>query len=194
MIRAGFTIDNPRTGSHTVLLEADAETNSQGWLLEQRCQPQALPDITEHLHLTWTETFEIVSGKAYYSLDGVKGTVVAGESFTVKPGQRHIHPWCAGDEEVVFRQRNDFGGRSPDAVQEVLGVFATIAQFAAKGQVDGLGRPKNPLQLAVTVKTLGKHEGYDTSLPIPAQKFLAATLGRLAEALGYRAVAPEFYK
>ena len=194
MIRTGFIIDNPRTGSHTVVLKADAELDSRGWLLQSRCLPNALPDITEHLHLTWTETFEIVSGKAYYSLDGVQETAVAGESFTVKPGQRHIHPWCAGDEEMVFRQHNDFGGQNPDAVQDVLGVFATIAQLAAKGQVDSLGRPKNPLQLAVTVKTLGKHGGYDTSLPIFAQKFLAATLGRLAEALGYRAVAPEFYQ
>jgi hypothetical protein len=54
--------------------------------------------------------------------------------------------------------------------------------------VDGQGRPKNPFQLAVTLKTLGKHGGYDAALPIPVQKFLAATLGRLAEALGYRAV------
>ena len=193
MIRAGFAINDPRTGLRTVILEADVETNSQGWLLEQRCRPGVLPSIAEHGHLTWPEMFEVVSGKAYYSLDGVEGTTVAGESFTVKPGQRHIHPWCAGDEAMVFRQRNDFGGRSPDAVQDVLGVFATIAQFAAQGKVDKEGRPKNPLQLAVTIKTLGKHGGYDASLPIPVQKFLAASLGRLAETLGYRAVAPEFY-
>jgi hypothetical protein len=192
MIRAGFTIDNPLTGSRTLVLEADAEMNSQGWLLESRCQPGAAPDIAEHLHLTWTETFEIISGKAYYKLDGTQHMAVAGESFTVNPNQRHVHPWCAGDEEMVYRQRNDFEGRTPDAVQEVLGVFATIAQLAAQGKVDSLGRPKNPLQLAVTIKTLGKHGGYDATLPISVQKFLAATLGRLAEALGYRAVAPHF--
>jgi hypothetical protein len=84
MIRAGFTIDNPLTGSRTLVLEADAEMNSQGWLLESRCQPGAAPDIAEHLHLTWTETFEIISGKAYYKLDGTQHTAIAGESFTVK--------------------------------------------------------------------------------------------------------------
>jgi hypothetical protein len=44
------------------------------------------------------------------------------------------------------------------------------------------------LQLAATLRTLGKHGGYSTRMPIATQKLLSATLGRLAEALGYRAV------
>lgn len=64
MIRAGYTFENPRTGSYITLLEADAETGSRDWLLELRCKPGAPPDVPEHLHRTWTEEYEIVVGTA----------------------------------------------------------------------------------------------------------------------------------
>jgi len=156
--------------------------------------PGTEPDIAEHLHLTWTETFEIVSGTAHYSLDGAQKTLQAGESFTALPKQRHIHPWNAGETLMVYRQRDTFASPTPAAVQEVLGVFATIAALAREGKVDKKGYPKNPLQLAATLRVLSRHGGYDTSLPIGIQKFLAATLGRLAERRGYRAVDPQVVK
>ncbi|HYF62493.1 MAG TPA: cupin domain-containing protein [Herpetosiphonaceae bacterium] len=194
MIRPGFMIENPRTRSRTRVIESDAETNGAGWLLEVTCVPGTEPDIAEHLHLTWTETFEIVSGTAHYSLDGAQKTLQAGESFTALPKQRHIHPWNAGETLMVYRQRDTFASPTPAAVQEVLGVFATIAALAREGKVDKKGYPKNPLQLAATLRVLSRHGGYDTSLPIGIQKFLAATLGRLAERRGYRAVDPQVVK
>lgn len=188
MIRAGFTVHNPQTHSRTVVLESDAETAGRGWLLEVHTAPHMRSDIAEHLHLEWTETFTILSGTAYYSLDGQQKTAQAGESFVVKPGQRHIHPWNAGETEMVYQQRNDFGKVAPDAVQEVLGTFATTAFLASEGKVDDTGRPTNPLQLAAALRTLTKHGGYDASMSIGAQNVLSATLGRLAEFMGYRAV------
>ncbi|MBX2999636.1 MAG: hypothetical protein KF893_14050 [Caldilineaceae bacterium] len=192
MIHAGFTIESPQTGSRTVVLESDAETGGTHWLLEVHCMPKMRPDIAEHLHLTWTESFEIVAGTAHYKVAGSQKTAGAGETFVVKPGEFHVHPWCAGDDELVYRQRSDFGRRDRNAVQDVLGVFATLAALAREGKVDDRGFPKHPLQLAATLKTLSKYGGYDASLPIPVQNVVAATLGRLAEALGYKGVYPQF--
>jgi hypothetical protein len=192
MIRAGFVIENPLTKSRTVVVESDAETQGMGWLLEIHSAPGTRFDVPEHLHLTWTESFEIVSGSAFYKLNGIQKTAEAGEKFVVMPGQLHIHPWNAGDRELVYRQMNKFDKRSPDAVQDVLGVFATRVGLARDGKVDDNGRPKNLMQLAVTLRTLNKHGGYDARVPIPVQDFLGATLGRLAEVLGYKAVYPQF--
>ena len=192
MIRKGFTIESPRTGSRTVVLKSDLETNGSGWELEIRCLPKAGPDIAEHLHLSWTETFEIVSGTAFYKLDGVRKTAGAGESFVVHPRHFHIHPWNAGEVEMVYRQINQFEQPSPQAAQDVLGTFATIAGLTREGRVRTDGLPKNPFQLAVTMRTLNKHGGYDAKLSVGAQNFLSATLGRLTEAFGYRAVYPRF--
>lgn len=192
MIRAGFTVESPITHSRTIILESDAETNGMGWLIEVHCQPKAPPDITEHFHQTWTETFEIISGTAHYKLNGEKKLAQAGETIVMPPGQLQIHPWNAGTTELVYRQRNRFDRPNPQAVQDVLGVFVTIAGLAREGKVDANGRPKDPLQLAVTLQTLTRYGGYDASLPVPVQDFLAATLGRLAYALGYKAVDPRF--
>lgn len=188
MIRAGFVIENPLTQSRTTILEGDATH----WLIELHCVPNAKPDIAEHLHLGWTETFEIVEGAARYKVAGEEKIAQAGERFVVMPGQTHVHPWPAGDNSLVYRQRSDFGREAPDAVQDVLGVFAMVADLARQGKVDAKGLPKHPLQLAATMRTLGKHGGYDASLPVSAQNFLSATLGRLAEALGYQGVDPRY--
>jgi hypothetical protein len=110
----------------------------------------------------------------------------------VLPGELHIHPWNAGDSEMVYRQTNRFERASPQAVQDVLGVFATRAGLARQGKVDSNGRPKNPLQLGITLRTLNKHGGYDARMPIALQNFLGATLGGLAKVLGYKAVYPQY--
>jgi hypothetical protein len=191
MIHAGFTIDNPFTKSRAVVLESDVETKGNGWLLEVRCPPKGRPDGGEHLHLTWTETFEIISGTAYYKLDGSQHTAQAGQKFVVLPRHAHIHPWNAGDTEMVYRQSDQFEQPNPQAAQDVLGVFATIARLARDGKVNNDGFPKHPLQMGATLKTLIKYGAYDASIPIPAQNFIAATLGSLAEVLGYKAVYPQ---
>lgn len=192
MIRAGFTIENPQTKSRTIVVESDAETKGMGWLLEVHCAPQARSDVSEHLHLTWTENFEIISGSAHYKLNGVRKRASAGEKFVVLPGELHIHPWNAGDTEMVYRQTNRFEQPSSQAVQDVLGVFATRAGLAREGKVDSNGRPKNLLQLGITLKTLNMHGGYDARMPIAVQNFLGATLGGFAKVLGYKAVYPQF--
>jgi hypothetical protein len=194
MIHAGFTIQNPVTNSRTVVLESDAETKGMGWLLEVHIAPMARSDVPEHLHLTWTENFEIISGSAFYKLNGIQKSAAAGGKFVVMPGQLHIHPWNAGETEMIYRQTNTFEQPSPQAVQVVLGVFATRADLAREGKVDSSGRPKNPLQLAVTLRTLNKYGGYDARMPMAVQNLLSATLGRLAEVLGYKAVDPKYVR
>jgi hypothetical protein len=89
---------------------------------------------------------------------------------------------------MVFRHTNDFGALTPEAVHDVLGAFATINGLAREGRIGKNGIPKNPLQIAAMIRTLSKYGGFDASVPIPIQLFMGATLGRVAEALGYRAI------
>src|SRR4051794_14393730 len=117
MIQSGFTVENPITKSRTVVLESDLETKGMGWLLEISCPPHAKPDIAEHFHLDWTETFEILSGVAYYKLNGMQKTAQAGEKIVMPPSQFQIHPWNAGETEMVYRQRNQVEQSSHQAVQ-----------------------------------------------------------------------------
>jgi mannose-6-phosphate isomerase-like protein (cupin superfamily) len=188
MIRAGFTMVSPLTQSRTVVTATDVETGGMGFTLEVTCLPGMGPNVLEHRHETWTETFEILSGRAQYRLGGKHLVAQAGETIVMPPRVPHVHPWNAGAGEMVYRQTSRFETPSREAVQDTLGSFATLNGLAREGKVDARGLPRHPLQLAATLRTLGKHGGYSTRLPIPAQRLLSATLGRFAEALGYRGV------
>jgi quercetin dioxygenase-like cupin family protein len=188
MIQAGFTMVSPLTQSRTVVIATDAETGGAGFTLEVTCLPGMGPNVMEHLHEAWTETFEILSGRAQYRLGGKHLKAEAGETIVMPPPVPHVHPWNAGAGEMTYRQTSRFETPSRQAVQDTLGSFATMNGLAREGKVDARGLPRNPLQLAAILRTLGRHGGYSTRLPIPAQKLLSATLGRFAEALGYRGV------
>ncbi len=185
MIEAGFETTDPITGTNTRVLEANKETNGSGWTLEVRCPAGAAPHILEHIHLTWTESFKIISGTAHYKLDGEKKSAQAGDTLIMPPGKAHIHPWNAGDTDMIYHQINVFDKPSTDAVEDVIGVFATLNGLAREGKLGKRGLPKNPLQFAATLRTLVKHEGFDAKVPIPVQRATAATLGKLAVSLGY---------
>jgi hypothetical protein len=89
---------------------------------------------------------------------------------------------------MVYRQTNDFGASTPEAVDEMLGAYATINGLAREGRIGKRGMPKNLLQLVATGRAYTKHGSFDAAVPIPLQLGLSVALGRLAEVLGYRAV------
>lgn len=192
MIKAGFSFEYPETKTRITVLESDTETSGMGWLLEVNHYSILQSDVAEHMHKTWTETFEIISGTAKYKLDGIEKTIKAGETFIVQPGHFHIHPWCATDEvELVYRQRNHFAQPSSAAVQDILGILATQAGMARDGKVPSNGLDKL-FQQTVTVRTTTKHGTYLSTPSMVTQNVLGSTLGLVAKLLGYKAVHPEY--
>lgn len=192
MIRPGFETTDPFTNTRLVVIKGAEETDGRGWVIEVHCPQGAPPAIQEHIHLTWSETFEILQGSATYKLGGKEHAINTGESVLMPPAVPHIHPWNTGSGMMVYRQTNDFSEADPTAVHDVLGVFATINGLAREGKIGWKGLPKNPLQMGASVRALTRHGGFDANMPIPMQRALSATLGRLAEALGYRGVYPRY--
>ncbi len=194
MIKAGFENTDPRNQSQFKVIKGAEETGGRGWVIEVLCPEGTGPSILTHLHETWTESFEILQGMASYTLDGKERSLEEGESVVVPPGVTHDHPWNTGSGILLYRQTNDFGATTPEAVTDVLGVFATMNGLAREGRLGKNGLPKNPLQLAATMRILTKHGSYDATVPIPIQKVLSATLGRIAAGLGYRGVYERFLR
>lgn len=58
MIKAGFEIVDPRTGTRTRVIEGTAERNGMGWVLEVECPAGVAPSIVAHVHTGWTECFQ----------------------------------------------------------------------------------------------------------------------------------------
>jgi len=188
MINPGFETTDPITQTRTVVVKGARETSGRGWVIEVHCPQGAAPAFLPHVHRTWTEAFEILQGSATCRLGAEERGLEAGETIVMPPGIPHVHPWNTGSGVMVYRQTNDFGASTPEAVHDVLGAFATINGLAREGRIGKRGMPKDLLQLAATGRTLTKHGGFDAAMPIPLQLGLSATLGRLAEALGYRGV------
>ncbi|HEX4824186.1 MAG TPA: hypothetical protein VFV19_07715 [Candidatus Polarisedimenticolaceae bacterium] len=187
-IGPGFETTDPKTQTRIVVIQGAKETSGRGWVIEVHCPEGAPPAFLAHMHRTWTETFEILQGSATYRLGTAQGDLTVGERIVMPPKVPHVHPWNTGSGVMVYRQTNDFGASTPEAVHDVLGAFATIFGLAREGRVGKKGMPKNLFQFAATGRALTKHGGFDASIPIALQVGLSATLGRLAEALGYRAV------
>ena len=188
MISQGFETTDPITKTRLVVVKGAQDTGGRGWVTEVHCPEGAAPWGPAHVHRTWTETFDILQGTASCRLGTTVHTLRTGERIVMPPGVPHVHPWNTGSGVMVFRHTNEFGASTPEAVHDVLGAFATINGLAREGRIGKNGVPKNPLQAAATIRTLTKHGGFDAVLPISPQLAVSATLGRLAEALGYRAV------
>jgi quercetin dioxygenase-like cupin family protein len=188
MIEPGFAIVDAATGTRTVLIKGTREMSGRGWVLEVHCPEGAGPTIQPHMHTTWTESFEVVQGSATCRLGSEEHRLEPGRVVAVTPGVVHVHPWNTGRGEMVYRQVNDFGAATPDAVDDVLGAFATLNGLAREGRLGKNRLPKDPLQLAATLRTLTRHGGFDAAAPIWLQRGVSATLGRIAEAFGYRGV------
>ena len=193
MISAGFETTDPITQTRTVVIAGALETSGRGWVLEVHC-PQGAAAFLPHVHRTWTETFEVLQGSAICRVGAEQHRLAAGDSIVMPPNVPHAHPWNAGTGVMVYRQTNDFGASAPDAVDDVLGAFATIHGLAREGRVGKRGLPKNLLQFAATGRAYTKHGSFDAAVPIALQLGLSATLGRLAEALGYRAVYDRYFR
>ncbi len=186
-IKAGFETTDPITRTRIVVVKGVEETLGRGWVTEVHC-PQGSTPFLPHVHQVWTETFEILEGSATCRLGAEERRVGRGESIVMPPGVPHVHPWNTGSGHMVYRHTNDFGATTPEAVTDVIGAFATMFGLAREGRVGKRGLPKHPLQLAATARTLTKHRSFDAEIPIPIQLAVSATLGRLAEVLGYRGV------
>jgi quercetin dioxygenase-like cupin family protein len=192
MIRPGFETTDPVTQTRIVLVKGAEETSGRGWVTEVHCPEGARASVAAHVHETWTETFEILHGSATCRLGAERRKLERGERIVMPARIVHVHPWNTGSGIMVYRHTNDFGASTPEAVHDVLGAFATINGLARQGRIGKNGMPTNPLQFAASVRTLTKHGAFDAAVPILLQRLLSATLGRLAEGLGYRGVYDEY--
>ena len=190
-----FETDYTRTDAYerTVhLIESDADTDYMGYTLEIREPPHLEPSIAANMHRQWHERFEIIEGTAQYKIGDVVQTAVAGETVTMPAAQFHVNPYNGGDTELMMRQIVRYEARDTQAMTDTFGIVHTITGLGEEGKLNEKGLPKNPLQLAAVLHKLAGYEVYAADIPIGVQKFLAATLGRLAVALGYRAVYRRF--
>ena len=182
LIIPGDVLHDIATGIHVTLVELRPD----GFVIDQMVETNKPRAALNHFHKTWTENFEIVSGTGRYSLDNTEHDAAPGHSFTVRPGQAHIHPWNTGSEELRFRQTDVFDPPDATAAVDTFLAFSTLFGLAREGKADRGGTPTNPLQAFVVFDFFRKHGGYAVGAPAAIQDVLIAVGGALGRELGFR--------
>jgi mannose-6-phosphate isomerase-like protein (cupin superfamily) len=98
----GDVIVNPVTGQRLTFLVTARDSVGELFRAEGVFPPGGFAGV-EHVHPHQDEHFDVVAGRAGFSVDGERRVLGAGEAIDVPAGTRHTF-WNAGDEEmrVIF--------------------------------------------------------------------------------------------
>lgn len=184
MATPGQTLENPMTGERITFCTTTQNSDGRLWEAELFIPPYRGKLTTAHYHPTFTETFEILSGTAGYSVDGREAEAKAGEIIIVPAGKAHIHPWNNSDEALRVRQRVQLDQPNFATLRKIEFFAEAIFGLAQSGKVDKEGMP-HPLHFAQIANEM-QPIGYITGMPIPAQHLLFGGLSALGRFLGYR--------
>lgn len=190
MLQPGDVIENPVLGLRAIITETDVETAGVGYTVENIFQPHCGRD-PDHVHLQWDETFAVITGTARYVLDGVPGVMQAGDQLFIPAGKGHINPWNDSETVLHIRQIIRFPDADPARIQALLGSWATLHGLARDGKVNQQGMP-NPLQFALSFRTLLLHGNYFTKIPIGVQQAIFAALAGMGRLAGYQPSYPRY--
>lgn len=128
-----------------------------------------------HLHTTFSERFEVVSGRLNVAFEGDEPPIVLspGESVSVPPYT--VHRFCNGtDEETVFEAEV----RPPGGFE----VFMRASFGLVRDGRTSRGVPHNPLELGLLMQPA---DVFLPGLPVPVQKAVFGVLASAARHLGY---------
>lgn len=137
--------------------------------------------VVPHIHPHQDETYEVISGKLTYLLDGAKNVAPAGTTVVLPRGISHQH-YCGGPEDAVTIQTMTPGWDFDYLLENVFGL-------GSEGRaIRGLD---NILQGIVWLRRL-KSGFFLAGIPIWMQRALAWIATPILELFGYRAVHQRF--
>jgi quercetin dioxygenase-like cupin family protein len=168
---------DPQTGDIAEMLATSKETKGEKVVFKMIVKPGGFKP-PEHIHLKQDESFEILSGKLTYSLNGKKKTANAGEKIILSKGIGHTHYNAEAGEDLVMVQTI-----SPALDCEIF--LENLFGLTHDGKIKG-GEPKF-LQI-MAWSNYYQSKTFLATLPLSLQKFIAFASFPLAKLLGYKAV------
>jgi mannose-6-phosphate isomerase-like protein (cupin superfamily) len=180
MPHKGQIIRNPRTGEFVEFMETAAETGGAYTRIKIKVMAGGFKPVL-HMHTTTDETFEIISGRLAYVLDGEKNEIGPCEKITLPKGKTHTH---YNNEVGPLLMYQTF---TPSLDIDLF--LENIFGLDAEGKVPK-GQPAF-LQLMVWGKKF-QCKAYIASVPLGIQKALSFILAPVGRLLGYKAIYKRF--
>ena len=176
MVELDRTYRHPRNGAEATVRRDDPD----GYVFEAAL-PSNIGRARAHVHLDFKQDFHIVEGVARLSVDGEEREARAGVTVHVPRGIRHVDPWNAGPERLVFR--NAIAPNPPF----IPAYGATVIARLADGRLGDAGELA-PLHVAVIQHATGG-QSYAPG-PIKLQRALLPLLAAIGRRRGYRLEQP----
>jgi mannose-6-phosphate isomerase-like protein (cupin superfamily) len=178
--------ENPTVGQRSRILTLPGESGGQKFVLEYVTRLYGGEHANPaHLHTTFTETFEILKGRARYRLGSETKTAVAGERVEMPPMVPHQHPWSDSLQELHVRHTAVANPPNLRGLNASLQADITVQGLSRLGLVNGKGLP-SLLQLAVLLDTT-MPSTYLDGMSIPVQRLVYGALAPIGRLLGYKA-------
>lgn len=174
MAHKGQVLVNRSTGETVEFLETGRDNNGQRLRFKYCMKPGGLKPV-QHFHALQDETFEVISGKLAYVLDGVEKLASPGETVLLPKGVRHTH-FNGHDAETVVIQSH-IPALDSEAIVE------TLYYLDSQGKMNN-GEPPL-LQVMVWLKELSA-KTYLASIPRGVQDALSFVLGPVGKMAGYK--------
>jgi hypothetical protein len=173
VVKQGDVYENPRSGTRIEIRELSPER-----LSFERRYPPGTGRAQAHLHLDFTQRWEVASGAVAVAVDGEARRLEPGESLEVPIGAKHQDPYNESLAEAVVRWRIE-------PVTEFIDAFLnTYAYLLREDQLNE--QDEFPmLQLFVILSATGA-QSYAASLPVGLQRATLPLLGALGRLRGYR--------
>ena len=183
--------ENVPMGQRTRLVTLPRETGGRCFVREYVNRPRmGKYAIPAHFHPTWTETFDILKGRARYRLGREEREAGAGEPVILPPRIPHLHPWSASDEELLVRHTAVADPPDLQGLTASLQAILTIFALAGQGRVNRRGAP-SLLQLAVLAEST-MPATYVPGPPPAVQRVLIQLLAGIGRLTGHRVLYPGF--
>jgi quercetin dioxygenase-like cupin family protein len=185
MARQDVWFENPTVGQRSRILTLPAESSGRQFVVEYVTRLYGGDHANAaHLH-NYTETFEILKGRARYRLGSEVKTAAAGDRIEIPPMTPHQHPWSDSLQELHVRHTAVADPPDLRGLNASLQADITIQGLARLGLVDGKGLP-SLLQLAVLLDTT-MPATYLDGMPIAIQRILYRVLAPIGRLVGYKA-------
>lgn len=183
--------ENALMGQRARLVTLPSETRGRSFVLEYINQPfTGKFAVPPHLHPTYSETFEILRGRARYRIGSKEGTAGPGEVVIMPAGIPHVHPWSDSADELHVRQTATATPPDQRGLTASLQGAITIFGLAGAGKVDRKGNP-NLLQIAVIIRE-AMPATFLAGPPVWLQRLLFGGLAAIGRMVGYRNAYPRF--
>jgi mannose-6-phosphate isomerase-like protein (cupin superfamily) len=181
MMRVGERFEHPSGDTWLeVVAVPDGERRD---LVVRRMQKPGKGRLVPHVHLDYTERFEVERGRAKAWLAGRRVSAGPGQEIVVRPGDNHMNAWNGSDEELVMVQ---YFEPAPDFI---LSYFETFCHLTSEGRTDRQGEV--PLSAAFAVADATDPQSFAMGMPHALQRSVLAPVGaRVARLRGYEVRIP----